>query len=119
MEKRKVGVITQKTIDLLELEGIEAGTEIYIGETNIRHMRDDHPEDHEKYFDQLEDIIANPDFVAKHPQHGSPQYIKVFEGHVMVAVRISQRGTWFTRTLFTMSEEKVIKYKNSGYMKPY
>jgi len=82
-------------------------------------MEEKHPEDYTKYFDKLEDIIASPNYVAKHPRHGSLPYIRVFEGHVMVGVRLSKSGAWYARTLFTMSDEKVARYLAKGTMKPY
>ena len=116
MRPKIVGKITQETIDLLGLE-IKPDTLIYLGESNIQHMKTSHPEDFAKYFNCLEDIIANPDFLAKHPIDKSIQYIKVIDGHVMVGVRISNSGLYYARTIFKMSQEKIERYIKKNALK--
>ncbi len=64
MNKRIIGYFPQNIIDLLDLD-IRAGTPIYIADSNIEHMRTSHPEDFAKYGCDIEDIIANPDYVGK------------------------------------------------------
>lgn len=105
-----VGIITQNIIDLLQLS-FEPGTPILLGESNIDHMRTEHPEDFAKYFDELENILKSPDFVAVHPKNGSVQFVKVFDNLVMVGVRVSSSGALFARTLFSMSDGKIKSYK--------
>jgi hypothetical protein len=53
-------------IELLQLS-LAPGTPIFLGESNIEHMKNEHPEAHEKYFSQLSAILSAPTFVAKHP----------------------------------------------------
>ena len=45
---RKVGEISQRVIDLLDLD-IEAGTAIYTGKSNILHMQNRHSKDYKAY----------------------------------------------------------------------
>jgi len=98
---------------------VKPGTPIFVGDSNIKHMKDDHAEDFAKYADLLEAILATPDFLAKHPKNDSVEYIKVFEpDHVLVAVRVSSAGVLYARTLFVMNDEKVKTYKEHGFMKP-
>lgn len=71
-----------------------------MGETNLEHMKNEHPEDFEKYGDKLSEILSSPDYIAKHPNKDSIEYIKVFydeekEDYVLVAVRASQRGIYY------------------------
>jgi len=115
---RSVGKINQKVIDILGLS-IKADTAILLGESNIEHMKSQHPVDFEKYFDKLEDILATPDYVAKHPNDGSIQYIKTFEAHVLIGVRVSRKGALFARTIFEMSAEKVERYRKRDALKKY
>lgn len=114
-----VGYLTQTIIDCLNLP-FKPGQEIYCGEGNINHMKDRHPYDFEKYYEKLEAIINNPDYVARHPnkENASIEYIKVFQEnngeHVLVAVRASGKSKLFVRTLFVMDPKKVEKYRNKN-----
>jgi len=110
--KQVVGYLEQKIIDLLELDLEPAA--IYIGKTNIEHMEQDHPEDYKKYYQQLSEIIGSPDYVGKHPSKNSIEYIKCLDEHVLVAVRISQSGRLFARSLYAINAEKLARYLESG-----
>lgn len=123
MAAEVVGKIKNREIDLLGLTFTE-GTAILSGPQNLRHMQDEHPEDYRKYGHHLKDIIASPDYVSLHPKDKSIQYIKEFfeDGagdRVLVAVRTTQKGICFARTLFVMSEEKWKHYNAKGYIKKY
>ncbi|MDC3414067.1 PBECR2 nuclease fold domain-containing protein [Aquibacillus sp. 3ASR75-11] len=121
-EIRQAGMINQRVIDLLGLTNVSPNTPILVGTTNVEHMKKHHPNDFEQYGCHLEDILHSPTYVAKHPSNGSIQYIKVYQegdDHVMVAVRITTKGTVFARTLFVMSENKVQRYKERGALKEY
>jgi len=113
-----VGEMEIRVIDILNLS-ISEGTKILLGPSNIEHMKSEHPEDFEKYGDKLEEILSSPDYVAKHPKKDSIEYIKVYDGHVLVAVRISKGGKLYARTLFTMDPSKVERYKQKGALMPY
>ncbi len=52
---------------------------------------------------QISDIINNPTYVAKNPNQDSIEYIKEYlveNEFVLVAVRTSNKGKMFARTLF-------------------
>lgn len=123
MKPEKVGEIDEIVINILNLS-IEPNAPIFIGERNLQHMKDEHPEDFEKYGGNIAEIISNPDYVAKHPRKPSIEYIKVYyneekDERVLVAVRATTRGIHFARTLFVMSSEKVEKYKEKGAFHEY
>ena len=108
MKPEKVGEIDVRVINTLNMF-IEPNTPIFLGETNLEHMKKEHPEDFLKYGDQLVAILKNPDFVSKHPKKDSIEYIKVFYDHakddyVLVAVRASKQGLYYARTLFVMGK---------------
>lgn len=118
---RQIGKISKRVIELLDLEYKEE-MPILIGETNIEHMKKQHPEDYEKYGMDIEQIILKPTYVAKNPNQGSIEYIKEYKINnefVLIAVRISNKGTMFAKTLFTMTERKKNIYLNNGYAKKY
>lgn len=118
---RQVGIVNKKVIQLLELE-YEEELPIILGDTNIEHMKRQHAEDYKKYGADIKDIIKNPTYVAKNPNQGSIEYIKEYKINnefVLVAVRISNKGTMFAKTLFTMTERKKNIYLKNGYAKKY
>ncbi|MDU1228360.1 PBECR2 nuclease fold domain-containing protein [Clostridium sp.] len=121
---KMIGRVSKFIIDKFGLD-YKINQEIYIGESNRKHMIKEHPEDYEKYGDKIEYIIANPDFIAKHPtkSNSSIEYIKVFkdenEDYVLVAVRATGGKKLFARTLFVMDPEKVDKYVNVNALIPY
>ena len=116
----KVGEITEAVIKALGLS-IEPGTSVYIGQSNIEHMLSRHPEDYVKYGIYIRDIINTPDYVGINPGDGSIEYIKDFpldNDYVKVAVRVSQSGKYFTRSLFIRNRVKVEKFIANGKLKP-
>lgn len=115
MKPDKVGEIDVRIIKTLNLL-IEPNTPIFLGETNLEHMKKEHPKDFEKYGDRIVEILKNPDYISKHPKKNSMEYIKVFydglnNNYVLVAVRASKQGMYYARTLFVMGKEKVRKYR--------
>lgn len=122
MSKPKVvGTLSDKVIKEFNLT-YELEQEIYCGEDNKQHMMDKHPEDFDKYGDKLEEIINNPDYIAKHPKKDSIEFVKEFkvdDDYVLVAVRATGSGVLFARTLFIMDDEKVKKYRNKNALIPY
>lgn len=123
-ENKIIGNLSKKIIDEFGLS-LKEGQPIYIGESNLNHMKSEHPEDFEKYGNRIEEIINNPDYIAKHPnkKNSAIEYIKVYKNehdeHILVAVRATGKGTLFARTLFVMDDEKVKKYTNKSALKPY
>ena len=118
MKARQVGIIDEKTIELLGLS-LPAGTPILLGESNIKHMQESHPEDYQNYFDHLEDILAAPDYVNLNPKDNSIKYIKTIDKHVVIGVRVSTNGNAFARTIFTFEEWKFKQYADGGYLKAH
>ncbi len=121
--REKIGSINEIVIDTLNLP-IQPNTPIFSGETNLINMREDHPEDFEKYGDHLTEIISSPDYISLHPRQGSIEYIKLFydekeEERVLVAIRNSKSGVFFARSLYVMGKDTVLKYKKNGSFKEY
>lgn len=106
--RRPVGWISQDVIEITGT-GWAVGDRIFLGDDNIEHMKNAHEDDY----------IAVPDFLAKHPNKVSVEYIKIFGAdYVLVAVRGSSTGTLYVRTLFVMNSVKVDVYRKRGYLKP-
>lgn len=119
MEKQKVGSFSQEVIELLELN-ITAGTPIYIGPSNIEHIKSRHPYEYEKYFPHIGDIIVAPSYVGKNPSDGSITFVKFYqtgEEYVRVAVRVTMNGTAFAKTLHLLSTANAERYIEKGTLK--
>jgi hypothetical protein len=115
----KVGEIDQRVIDLLNLT-VEPKTPVFIGESNIEHMKESHPEDYEEYKEQIPKIIKSPDYVGIKPNDKSIEYVKVFiveNKYVKVAVRVSVGGVYFARSIYTVEEIKINSRVGKGTLK--
>ncbi|MDD3040653.1 PBECR2 nuclease fold domain-containing protein [Bacteroides sp.] len=109
---KKIGCLTKEHIVLLGLSF--EPSPILIGPSNQQHMLNEHPDDYSNYFDQIAEILKTPDYIGKHPFDGSIKYIKSFEEHVLVAVRVSSAGKFFARSIYTINAEKLEHYIESG-----
>ena len=67
-----IGYFQQTIIDLLELN------DIFLGESNIEHMKNRHPYEFDKYFPDIRKIINNPDYVGQNPKDLSISFVKEY-----------------------------------------
>ena len=105
---KQIGIVNKKVIQLLDLD-YKKELPIILGDSNIEHMKRKHLEDYIKYGNNIIEIVNSPTYVAKNPNQNSIEYIKEYKVEnefVLVAVRISNKGTMFAKTLFRMSERK-------------
>jgi len=116
-----IGEISEEVKKLLELD-LPSGTPIYIGPTNIEHMKREHPTEYERYFKLLPRILSTPDFVGLNPKDSSIEYIKTFSTsarqYFKLAVRISNDGFLFARSLYEVLERTVRQRAEKGRLKP-
>lgn len=118
-----LGIVSDRVIDLLGLTNI-SDTNIYIGQTNIDHMKSSHPEDYEKYGSYIRSIILHPDYIGKNQKNDSIEYVKEFyveteSEYVKVAVRVTGSNKYFARTLYVLNRRRVIKFIRKGTLLPY
>lgn len=114
--KKHVGNINEATIKALNLS-IKTNTPIYIGDSNERHMKRSHPKDYEKYRTDLEMILSAPDYVGLNPKDQSIEYVKEYkidDDFVKVAVRVSQGGTYYARSLYVLNNNRVNNFIAKG-----
>lgn len=115
---RQIGKITQKVIKILQLNYDEEQP-IFIGDANIKHMQEQHPEDYNKYGMKIKEIIKNPTYLARNEKKKSIEFIKQYKNekneYVLIAVRVSTNNIHFARTMYIMSDEKVKKYFKHNY----
>lgn len=117
-----IGHIDKKVIELLGLD-IKENTPIYISEGNIIHIRENHPDAYMKYYDDVENIISNPDYVGiAGVDAPSIEYIKQYKvdnEYVNIAVRASKAGTYFVRSMFIIEEGRINDYLKKGKLIQY
>jgi hypothetical protein len=85
-------------------------------------MKDEHSDDFAMFGGDISSIIANPDFVALHPNGKSVEFIKAMEGAaepILVAVRPSGGGVYYVRSLYEMAKGKLGDYLAAGTAKPW
>ena len=108
-----IGEISEKVKNALGLD-LAVGTPIYVGPTNIAHMEREHPDAYERFFVLIPKIISAPDFVGQNPRDGSIEYIKAFTTsagqYLKLAVRISNDGFLFARSLYEILE-RTVRYR--------
>ena len=117
--RKKIGALSAQIIEVLELD-IPAGTPIYIADSNIEHMKTSHPNDFEKYGDELKNIISNPDYVGKNVKDDSIEFTKEYciDGeYVKVAVRVSTHSIYYARSMYVLNPKRVKNFIAKGTLK--
>lgn len=97
---KEVAVITAEVIKTLSLS-CPINTPIYIGESNINHMKDKHLDAYQKYFSYIGTILTSPHYVGINTKDESIEYVREFKidhEYVKVAVRVSLSGKYFARS---------------------
>ena len=115
-----IGHFSKTVIETLDLHNIPAGTPIFIGESNVEHIKSRHPYEYEKYFCDIRGIIKNPDFVGINPSDSSIAFVKEYliaSEYVKVAVRITGGGTYFAKSLHSLSTYNAERYIAKGTLK--
>ena len=116
---KEIGYITKHISTLLEL-AIADNEPIYLGHTNIAHMKSSHPEDFEKYGADLPSILKEPDYVGLNKRDNSIEFVKEYKignEFVKVAVRVSGGNKYFARSLYVLNSERVLRFIAKGTLK--
>lgn len=111
-----IGTITQQIESLLNLN-LPNDRNIYLGETNIKHMITSHPTDFQKYKDELTNILSNPDYVGLNPNDSSIEYVKEYivdNEYVKVAVRIYSGKKFYARSIYVLNNNRVKNFISKG-----
>ena len=117
----EIGKITFKIIKILKLPYIDEKP-IFIGDSNINHMKQKHLEDFIKYGEEIKNIIKNPTYLARNEKKNSIEFIKKYKEQndfVLVVARLTTNDIYFVRTMYIMSNEKVEKYLKHNYFYKY
>lgn len=117
--KKKIGEFNEKLIRFLNLE-IPVGTPIYIGSSNIEHIKSRHPYEYDKYFSDIRDILATPDYAGINPHDGSVLFVRLYEidkEYIRVAVKVTAYGNCYAKTLHLLSTYNAERYIEKGTLK--
>ena len=114
-----ISKVTPHIENLLGLAPVQ-DKNIYLGQSNIAHMQNKHPDDYQKYGAYIGDILDYPDYVYQNPKDGSIEYVKEYSidnEFVKVAVRITSSDKYYARSLYILNNNRVNNYINSGKLK--
>lgn len=59
-------------------------------------------------------IIQNPDYISIHPSDESVSFIKDYDKHISVAIKISIDGKMVYRTMYPLTESQLNGYIENG-----
>lgn len=114
-----IGYISKDVIKTLGLN-ISPDTPVFIGESNIEHIKNRHPYEFDKYYKDISIIINSPDYVGINPKDDSILFVKLYNvdgEYVRVAVKIASGGKYFARTLHSLSACNTERYLEKGTLK--
>ena len=114
--RKQIGSFSEHVIEKLELD-IPAGTPIYIADSNIEHIKNRHPYEYDKYFNDIETIIESPDYVGINPKDKSIAFVKEYfvdSEFIRVAVRITSNQNSYAKTLHLLSSYNAERYIQKG-----
>ncbi|MHB1628775.1 MAG: PBECR3 domain-containing polyvalent protein [Bacilli bacterium] len=88
---------------------------IYIGPSNVDHMKKYHLKDFVAYHKNISSIIRAPDYVGINPNDGSLQFIKMYDQQVLIGVRFTGSGNvYYARSLYSITQDRFDDYLKAG-----
>lgn len=114
-----IGCISQSVIEALNLN-LKPNTPIFIGESNIEHIKNRHPYEYDKYYKDINLIVNFPDYVGLNPKDGSILFVKLYkrnDEYIRVAVKVTSSGKCFAKTLHLLSTCNAERYLEKGTLK--
>lgn len=93
---------------------------IYQSPGLLAHVRSHHPGE-EGNIALIPQIIADPDYIGKHPKEpDSIELIKVFSHNVMVCIKLDAAENYlYVASVFEVKDKKISNRLNSGRLKKY
>ena len=117
METRRIVGYVSKEVSELEID-VDEGDAIFLSDSAISHIRETHSDAYSKYFDDIEEIIKNPDYIGVAGAYApSIEYIKQYKvngENVNIAVRASKNGTLYMRSMFIIEDGRINDYLKKG-----
>jgi hypothetical protein len=117
---KQVGYITKEILSFMNLQVNEG--KILLSEDKIKYFekhKQDFKDDEEfyKHIRSIPEIIASPDYIGIHPDGNSIEFIKEIDRTTLVAIRINNSGVFWVKSVFPISEGKLLNYQKSGRVK--
>ncbi len=115
----QVGRLSSNVVNTLGLN-IPVDTPIFIGVSNITHMKSNHPSYYAKYGASIPNILESPDYARINPKDNSIEYVKEYKidgEFVKVAVRVSGGGILFARSLYVLNSNRAQAFIAKGTLK--
>lgn len=119
LDRQKIGNFPQEVITLLGLN-LTAEMPIYIGKSNVEHIKNRHPYEYDKYFCKIGEILSRPDYVGRNPSDESVTFVKLYQvdgEYIRVAVRVTTKGIAYAKTLHLLSTSNAERYIEKGTLK--
>lgn len=93
---------------------------IYSRDGLYKHILKRNHNDVIKYFDNLENIVNNPDYVGMSSRNNFPsfEYVKCYEDNVLVAIRLNnKKGFFYIASMYIITDSKLESRIRSGRLK--
>ena len=116
---KPIAHISKQIIDILNLN-LPPNTPVYIGASNIEHIKNRHPYEFDKYYQDISLIINNPDYVGLNPKDNSILMVKLFQidnEYIRVAVKVTSKNMCYAKTLHLLSSCNAERYLEKGTLK--
>ena len=116
---KPIAHISKQIIDILNLN-LPPNTPVYIGASNIEHIKNRHPYEFDKYYQDISRIINNPDYVGLNPKDNSILMVKLFQidnEYIRVAVKVTSKNICYAKTLHLLSSCNAERYLEKGTLK--
>ena len=116
---KPIAHISKQIIDILNLN-LPPNTPVYIGANNIKHIKNRHPYEFDKYYQDISRIINNPDYVGLNPKDNSILMVKLFQidnEYIRVAVKVTSKNICYAKTLHLLSSCNAERYLEKGTLK--
>jgi len=114
-----IGCIPLKALALIGIN-VSCDIEVFLGESNINHMKGKHPFDYLKYGAAIWEIVSCPDYIGLNPKDGSIECVKeyIVDGeYVKVAVRTSSSGKHYARSIYILNKQRATNFISCGTLK--
>lgn len=111
--------ISSEIKEIFNIE-IENDKIIYSKEGLYKHILKRNHNDVIKYFENLHNIVNNPDYVGMSNRNNSPsfEYVKCYDDNVLVAVRLNKKkGFFYIASMYIITNSKLESRIRSGRLK--
>ena len=105
--------------ELLDVE-LKKNLHVLFYENRLAHIdahKDDFISDNEynKCLEMIPEIINHPDYLSIHPNRKSISFIKDFDSHTNVAVRVNSKGQLSLRTMYSLVDAMLTHYLEKNF----